>query len=57
MTVGQFKTEPRRQADCEGVDVSEYLRGRCRHLEVVPVESGGGLVARLCRTCDTQLPA
>lgn len=37
-----------------------FLRGRCRHLpsEVVPVESvEGEIVAHLCRTCDTQLPA
>jgi hypothetical protein len=35
----------------------EYIRGRCLHTEVVPVESvTGGVVAQLCRTCDTQLP-
>lgn len=34
-----------------------YVRGRCRHLEVVPVESiEGETVAQLCMTCDTQLP-
>lgn len=34
-----------------------YVRGPCRHLEVVPVESGDETVAHLCETCDTQLPA
>lgn len=36
-----------------------YVRGRCRHLDVVPVESvvTGELVAHLCLTCDAQLPA
>lgn len=33
------------------------IRGRCNHLEVVPVASDGETVAHLCRTCDTQLPA
>ena len=34
-----------------------YMRGRCRHLEVVPVESTDGeTVAHLCTTCDSQLP-
>lgn len=28
----------------------------CRHVEVVPVESGGVVVARLCIVCDAQLP-
>lgn len=32
----------------------EYIRGECRHTEIVPVESGGELVAKLCVTCDTQ---
>jgi hypothetical protein len=36
----------------------QYVRGRCNHLEVVPVESTDGeIVAHLCQTCDTQLPA
>lgn len=35
----------------------EYIRGRCRHLEVVPVTANGETVAQLCTTCDTQLPA
>ena len=35
----------------------EYVKGRCNHLEVVPVDSGGLLVAHLCQTCDQQLPA
>lgn len=36
-----------------------YLRGPCNHLERVDVEScvTGELVAQLCLTCDTQLPA
>jgi hypothetical protein len=35
----------------------EYIRGRCNHLEVVPVESvEGDVVAHLCVTCDKQLP-
>lgn len=34
-----------------------YVKGRCRHVEVVPVEAGGETVACLCLTCDTQLPA
>lgn len=33
-----------------------YVKGPCRHLDVVPVESGGELVAQLCLTCDAQLP-
>lgn len=32
-----------------------YIRVRCRHLGVVPVESGGEVVAGLCLTCDAQL--
>lgn len=43
----------RRLCDAEPV----YVRGACLHLEVVPVESvTGEVVARLCLTCDTQLP-
>jgi len=34
-----------------------YVKGPCRHLEVVTVETGGEVVAHLCRTCDSQLPA
>ena len=34
-----------------------YIKGECRHAEVVPVESFGHTVAHLCLTCDTQLPA
>ncbi len=35
-----------------------YVRGRCLHTEVVPVRSvTGAVVAQLCRTCDSQLPA
>jgi hypothetical protein len=33
----------------------EYRRLRCRHLDVVPVESNGQQVAQLCITCDAQL--
>lgn len=34
-----------------------YVRGLCKHREVVPVESvGGEVVAHLCTTCDQQLP-
>ena len=47
----------------EWIDVREFsdpgpkwLRGPCRHLEAVPVESGGETVAHLCTTCDEQLP-
>lgn len=36
----------------------KYVRGHCLHLDAVPVESvTGELVAHLCVTCDTQLPA
>jgi hypothetical protein len=35
-----------------------FIKGPCKHLEVVPVESvEGERVAQLCRTCDTQFPA
>ena len=36
-----------------------YIKGRCNHLETVPVESmvDGALLARLCLTCDSQLEA
>lgn len=33
-----------------------YVKGPCRHLNVVPVESGGETVAHLCTDCDAQLP-
>jgi hypothetical protein len=34
-----------------------WVRARCRHLEVIPVEGlSGEVVAHLCLTCDTQLP-
>ena len=29
----------------------------CAHPDAIPVESGSELVAALCPTCDTQLPA
>lgn len=35
----------------------EWVRGACRHLDVVPVESGGEVVAGLCLVCGAQLPA
>ena len=35
-----------------------YIKVRCLHTEVVPVESvTSEIVAQLCTTCDTQLPA
>lgn len=35
-----------------------WVRGRCRHGEVTPVEAlSGEVVAQLCLTCDTQFPA
>lgn len=35
----------------------QYVRGACRHLEMVPVTTvAGELVASLCTTCDTQFP-
>jgi len=46
----------------EWIDVStfggrpEWIQGRCRHLDVVAVESSGATVAHLCLTCDAQLP-
>lgn len=42
--------------DARGLQV-RHVRGRCLHADVVPVESGGEVVARLCLTCDAQLPA
>jgi hypothetical protein len=35
-----------------------WIRGRCRHIDVVPVTScvTGEHLARLCLTCDAQLP-
>ena len=35
-----------------------YIKGRCNHLETVPVEAvTGEVVAHLCLTCDAQLGA
>jgi hypothetical protein len=32
-----------------------YIKGKCRHLELVPIESvTGEVVAKLCLTCDRQ---
>lgn len=37
---------------------TEYVKGQCNHLEIIPVESvTGETVAGLCLTCDAQLPA
>jgi hypothetical protein len=36
---------------------AQHIKGRCNHLEVVPVISGDETVAHLCQTCDQQLPA
>jgi hypothetical protein len=35
-----------------------YVKGACRHVDVVPVESvvDGQVLAQLCLTCDAQLP-
>lgn len=34
-----------------------WIKGACRHHEIVPVDTvTGEIVARLCLTCDTQLP-
>lgn len=37
----------------------DYVRGPCRHTEIIPVDSivTGETLARLCVTCDMQLPA
>jgi hypothetical protein len=36
---------------------TRYVKGRCKHLEIVPVESAvdGHTLAWLCVTCDTRL--
>jgi hypothetical protein len=41
-----------------GEAATGYIRGRCRHLETVSVESlvTGDALAQLCLTCDAQLP-
>lgn len=40
-----------------GDSVPQYIRGACRHLEIVDVVSTlGEVIARLCQTCDAQLP-
>ena len=44
-------SEHRRLCDVEPT----YIKVRCRHLDVVPVDSGGEVVAGLCLTCDQQL--
>jgi len=42
-----------------GIGVPDrWVKARCRHLEVEPVQSlAGEVVAQLCLTCDTQFPA
>ncbi|MFI0262533.1 hypothetical protein ACH4OW_26230 [Streptomyces sp. NPDC017056] len=41
---------------------SQWIKGRCNHLDVVPVcekdllGDDGPVVEHLCRTCDQQLP-
>jgi hypothetical protein len=47
----EWTVAPRRMCDVQPT----YIRGRCLHTEVVPVEAGGEVVAYLCLTCDTQL--
>lgn len=40
-----------------GDPAPRYIRGACRHLEAVPVETiDGEHVATLCLTCDQQFP-
>ena len=36
----------------------QYMKLRCNHLDVVPVEDvfGERVIAHLCLTCDAQLP-
>lgn len=34
----------------------KYVKTQCNHLNLVPVESGGEQVARLCTDCDGQFP-
>jgi hypothetical protein len=41
---------------CLESEATEWIRGSCRHVEVVPVVSGGETVAHLCTTCNEQLP-
>lgn len=60
LPIAPFELDPR----YEWVEVGSlcdehptYIRGACRHLEVTPVEADGVEVARLCLTCDEQLPA
>ncbi len=33
-----------------------FIKGACRHTEVIPVESAGEVVAELCLTCDKHWP-
>jgi hypothetical protein len=57
--MSEFQLDPRWdwiEAPMLGEPGPIYIRGRCNHLETVPVESGGEVVAHLCTTCDTQLP-
>lgn len=45
--------KPRRMSDRHVT----YAKGRCHHIDAVPVASAGETVAYLCLTCDQQLPA
>lgn len=42
-------------------DPNRWIKGRCNHLNTVPVMQsaplGGAVVAHLCADCDAQLPA
>jgi hypothetical protein len=57
-------TEPEFDPRWEWLDVTtygdrerRYIKGRCNHLEAVPVISvTGEHVAHLCLVCDAQLP-
>jgi hypothetical protein len=59
--VADLQLDPRWQwaeVQITGSVTSHYVRTACNHTEIVPVESvTGEVVARLCQTCDSQLPA
>lgn len=41
-----------------GEERTLHVKVACRHLETEPVDTlGGEVVAQLCLTCDSQLPA
>ena len=59
----EAKQDARRDPRWEWYEISTFdgepvrwVKGRCLHTEVEPVESDGQTVAHLCRTCDQQLP-